>query len=229
MQRADLPEILDSEACSPSEAHAVLRVIGRVNRWFGGLATTQKMVEAAARHAGKNRLSMLEVAAGLGEIPGIVRKNLSRRGITLDVTLLDLARTHLPQGNRSVVGNALALPFADKSFDLISCNLFVHHLQPRQVHQFAREALRVSRVGVLINDLVRHPLHVALAFAGYPLMLNRVAWLDGVTSVRRAYTPQEIRQMIGDALSDDAKPPRVEILHHYLYRMGITVWKTCEN
>jgi hypothetical protein len=106
----------------------------------------------------------------------------------------------------------------------VSCNLFAHHLQPEQLREFIREGLRVCRQAVLINDLVRHPLHLALVYASYPLMRNRVAWLDGLTSVRRAYTPAEIRQMIEKTFP--AAAPRVEIFRNYLYRMGITVWKT---
>jgi hypothetical protein len=56
----------------------VLEVIGRVNRWFGGIATTQKMVERAARATGMNHFSLLEVAAGLGEVPEIARRELAR-------------------------------------------------------------------------------------------------------------------------------------------------------
>ena len=91
MQRIDAPEILDSDACSPGDAQAVLEVIGRVNRWFGGIATTQKMVERVARVTGSNHFSLLEVAAGLGEVPEAARENVAQGGITLDVTLLDIA------------------------------------------------------------------------------------------------------------------------------------------
>jgi hypothetical protein len=62
---------------------------------------------------------------------------------------------------------------------------------PAAIQQFVREGLRVSRRALLINDLVRHPLHLALVYAGYPIMRNRVAWLDGLTSVRRVYTPRK--------------------------------------
>ena len=31
-----------------------------------------------------------------------------------------------------VAGDALSLPFRDESFDLLSCNLFAHHLSPRK-------------------------------------------------------------------------------------------------
>ena len=49
----------------------------------------------------------------------------------------------------------------------------------------------MSRRAVLINDLVRHPLHLAARLAGFPIMRNRVAWLDGLTSVRSAYVPNQ--------------------------------------
>jgi ubiquinone/menaquinone biosynthesis C-methylase UbiE len=172
MQRVDAPEILDSDACSPADVQIAMRDIGRVNRWFGGVSTTQKMVERVAQASGTKRLSLLEVAAGSGEVPEMIQQRLVARGITLDVTLLDRAASHLPGNNlsavndkgphRTVVADAFALPFADSVFDLVSCCLFAHHLKPQEFLQFVREGLRVSRRAVLINDLVRHPLHLAL-------------------------------------------------------------------
>jgi len=78
---------------------------------------------------------------------------------------------------------------------------------------------------VLINDLVRHPLHLALAYVGYPIMRNRVAWLDGLTSVRRAYVPREIQDML---VSDSSSGllAQLEISRHYLFRMGVIIWRT---
>jgi ubiquinone/menaquinone biosynthesis C-methylase UbiE len=228
MQRVDAPEILDSDACSPADVEISMQDLGRVNRWFGGVATTRKMVERVAQASGTKRLSLLEVAAGSGELPEIVRQRLARRGITLNVTLLDRAQSHLPrerpvQQNQSVVGDAIGLPFGDGAFDLVSCNLFAHHLDAQQLARFVREALRVCRRAVLINDLVRHPLHLALVYVSYPIMRSRVAWLDGVTSVRRAYLPDEIRNMIASALPQPGA--RVEISRNYLFRMGVIVWK----
>jgi hypothetical protein len=244
MQRVDAPEILDSDVCSAEESAAVLKVLGRINRWFGGVATSQHLVERAAKVTGCNRLSLLEVAAGSGEVPGIVQQRLKRRGIALDVKLLDLARSHLPthlhpanylapnhangsqaaKPNLGIVGDALALPFGDNAFDLVSCNLFVHHLSPGVLTRFVREALRVSRRAVLINDLVRNPVHLALVYASFPIMLNRVAWLDGLTSVRRAYVPAEIEGVLASTISSEILS-RLEISRHFLYRMGVILWK----
>jgi hypothetical protein len=84
-----------------------------------------------------------------------------------------------------------------------------------------KEASRVSRHGVLINDLIRHPLHLALVYAGFPLMRSYVSRMDGVASVRRAYVPEEVREI----LTKETNPKCIEISSHYLFRMGVIVWK----
>ena len=223
MRRINTPEILDSDDCPPLEIAGSLRDLSRINRWFGGVATTRRLIERAAAVTGKRRFSLLEVAAGFGEVPKIAGEQLAHKGITLEVTLLDRVGSHLLPGNRAVVADALAIPFPDCAFDLVSCNLFAHHLEPADLARFVREALRVSRCAVLINDLIRHPLHLALVYAGFPLMRSYVSRFDGVASVRRAYVPEEMRKIISDGLQPARK---VEISRHYLFRMGVIVWKS---
>jgi hypothetical protein len=221
MRRINSAEILDSDDCPAAEVAISLRDLGRINRWFGGVATTQAMIERVARGTGRRSFSLLEVAAGHGEVPKLATERLAGHGIHLDVTLLDRARSHLLDGNRAVVADALALPFRDAAFDLVSCSLFAHHLEPDELVQFVREALRVSRCAVLINDLIRHPLHVALVYGGFALMRSRVSRVDGLASVRRAYVPEEIRGI----LASNNPELRINISRHYLFRMGVIVWK----
>jgi ubiquinone/menaquinone biosynthesis C-methylase UbiE len=120
----------------------------------------------------------------------------------------------------ALVADALNLPFPDSAFDLISCSLFVHHLSPDQVTQFARESLRVCRHAVLVNDLIRHPLHIALVYAGTPLYRSRITRHDAPASVRQAYTIEEMREFF-----QQAGAASVDIQRHYLYRMGVIAWK----
>jgi ubiquinone/menaquinone biosynthesis C-methylase UbiE len=224
MRRIDSPELLDSADYPPEEATRSLLDMGRVNRWFGGVSTSLELVKRVAAKTGRQEFSLLDVAAGFGDVPKLVARRLVRHGIALQVTLLDIARSHLLPHGRSVVASALALPFCEDSFDLISCNLFAHHLEPEELKQFIREAARVSRSAVLINDLIRDPLHVALAYAAYPLLQSPASRHDGVASVRRSYVPEELREMIASAFPQ-ASMPRVETSRHYLFRMGVIVWK----
>ena len=222
MQRTNSEEILDSKDCPPNEIQISLRDLSRINRWFGGVATTGKLLERVVSVTGLRQLSLLEVAAGLGDVPRGAATQLARRGISLNITDLDRVPSHLQRTHRALAGDALALPFRDASFDVVSCSLFTHHLEPEQLKQFATESLRVSRRAVLINDLIRHPLHLALVYAGFPLMRSYVSRVDGVASVRRAYTPAEVRHILADGSHSASK---MEISTHYLFRMGIILWK----
>jgi hypothetical protein len=222
MQRVNTEEILDSDACPPVEAEASLRDLCRINRWFGGVATTRRLIERVASATGDKSFSVLEVAAGFGEVSKAAGRQLARKRITLEVTDLDRVRSHLLRGNRAVVADALSLPFQDGSFDLVSCSLFAHHLEPAELGHFIGEGLRVSRRAVLINDLVRHPLHLALVYAGFPLMRSYVSRVDGLASVRRAYLPDEMRRIL---LSAARPPARIEISRNFLFRMGVIAWK----
>jgi len=224
VQRRPTLELLDTDSGTPAEVASSICDLRMFNRWFGGVATTRKLIERVASATGKKHFSVLEVAAGFGDVPKIAAQQLARKGITLEVTHLDRAASHLLPGNRAVVADALALPFPDNSFDLVSSSLFAHHLEPDELARFAAEAQRVSRCAVLINDLIRHPLHVALVYAGFPLMRSYVSRFDGVASVRRAYIPKEMWQILSSA-SLNGSTPRLEISRHYLFRMGVIVWK----
>lgn len=220
MKRQPSHELLDSDAGSPREIAASLTDLRMFNRWFGGLTCTTSLVERVARDTGANSLSWLDVAAGAGYVARTVSENLSHRNLHLNVTLLDRAASHVGNGGHSVVGDALALPFREGSFDLVSSELFVHHLSPDQVIQFVREGLRVCRRAFLINDLIRDPLHLALAYAGFPLYRSRITRNDAPASVRQAYTVEEMCGMIGQAGA-----ARMEMDTCFLYRMGVIVWK----
>jgi SAM-dependent methyltransferase len=219
MQRVSKPEILDSADCPPLEAQVSLRDLDRINRWFGGVGTTRALIERVASKTGVREFSLLEVAAGTGEVPRLAARQLAHRGIRLTVSLSDRVPSHIPNGGHSVAADALQLPFHDGAFDLVSCSLFTHHLEPAELVRFSCEALRVCRLAVLINDLIRSPIHLALVYAGFVLMKSHISRHDGVASVQRAYRPEELGRILADGAH------KIEISRHYLYRMGVIVWK----
>jgi hypothetical protein len=219
MKRQPSLELLDTDAGTPREVAASLRDLQMFNRFFGGVRTTERLIRRVVAEIPGRNVSLLEVASGAGYVPAKIRERLASER-DLKITLMDRSRSHLNGNAPAVAGDARALPFGDGSFDLVSCNLFVHHLGPDEVQQFAREALRVCRVAFVINDLVRHPLHLALTYVGFLLYRSRLTRNDAPASVRQAYTPGE--------LCDLLQPLGVTQLHisqHYLYRMGIIAWK----
>ena len=220
MRRVVQPELLDSDSGTSAEVDASLADLRRINRWFGGASTSADLLLRIARERNLHHLSMLDVAGASGDVPTAAAQALARHGVELRTTLLDRARSHVGGRFPVVLGDALALPLANGSFDVVHCSLFLHHLEPEEIVAFAREALRVARVAFVANDLRRHPLHLALVYAGTPLYRSRLTRHDGPVSIRRSYTESE---MMGILRKSSAA--RIELKRHYLFRMGIVAWK----
>ena len=220
MRRIVRPEILDGDDAPAEEVRESLVDLQRINRWFGGTSTLQKLIDRVLTKTKKTQLTLLDVGSATGDIVSDVEKTLNARGIAFHYTLLDRSAAHFSgSAGGCVRGDALALPFVDNSFDLVACSLFAHHLEPEELAAFANEALRVCRVALLINDLRRSYLHLAAVHAGAPLF-GRITRHDSVASVWRAYTPEEMQEMF-----NHGTPRHIEIRNSYLFRMGIIAWK----
>ncbi len=221
MKRRVTAELLDDDLGTREEIASSLLDLRHINEWFGGTRTTITLLRRIAHETGQRELSLLEVGAGSGDVPIEAQRVLAREGITLRITLLDRVWSHLPgKAIPSVSGDALRLPFRDDAFDVISSSLFAHHFDPDTLPLLLREALRVSRRAVLVNDLVRSRLHLLLVYLGLPLFRSRITWHDAPASVRRAYTVEEMRTILTEVPAQ-----RVEVSRRFLFRMGVLIWK----
>jgi ubiquinone/menaquinone biosynthesis C-methylase UbiE len=226
MERVRTPELLDSDSGTPREIADSLVDLRMFNRVFGGIRAMSALLREVATRSGLKEMSWLDVAGGAGDLVRLTQQELLRSGTTLHPVVLDRAASHLHLingGQINICADALALPFRDNSFDVVSSSLFVHHLEPEELLRFAAEGLRVARRAFIVNDLIRNPLHLVLAYAGLPLYRSRLTRNDAPASVRRAYTVDEMRSILeptGDA--------NISIKTFYLFRMGVTVWKKLE-
>jgi ubiquinone/menaquinone biosynthesis C-methylase UbiE len=222
MKRVPQRELLDRDAGSPAEVAASLRDLQHINQWFGGVSTTEYLLTNALQKTHLSSAEVLEVAAGQAFCIRSAARSLHAEGINLQITGLDRQASHMTEvdGMRNVVGDALALPFPDNSFDFVSCCLFVHHLAPNDVIRFINEALRVCRHGLLVNDLERGAIHLGLVYLGLPLFRSRITWHDGPASVRQAYKSEELADMVASTAAST-----IEIRKRFLYRIAATIWK----
>ena len=140
MKRVVEEEWLDRDLGTSEEIDSALRAITLANRRFGGVRLHARLLQRAlARVTHGSRPHILEVASGRGDV---LRAALQRLGCGVpDVMLLDRSASHLPDPRawpaglptpRILAGDALELPFPDSSVDIVSCCLFLHHLEPPQ-------------------------------------------------------------------------------------------------
>ena len=221
MKRVVVPELLDTDAGTPREVAQSIMDLRMFNRAFGGVSTVSSLLRRIAEKKKLKEISWVDVAGSEGFVAVQAQQALAQSGIKIFPVMLDRAATHMNGATPAVCGDALALPFCDDSFDVVGSSLFLHHLEPEEIVRFVAEGLRVARHAFLVHDLVRHPMHLALSYLGFPLYRSRITRHDAPASVRRAYTEDEVRQMLAQA----AEPANIEIERFYLYRMGVIVWK----
>ncbi|HLW52395.1 MAG TPA: methyltransferase domain-containing protein [Candidatus Angelobacter sp.] len=222
MRRVVVPELLDSDSGTPQEVEGSLADLRMFNRRFGGARAMIALLREIGEKRRLTNIDWLDVAGGAGDLVALTQQSLRRFAITVSPVIMDRAQSHLNGSHQNICGDALALPFRDNSFDVVSSSLFVHHLEREELVRFAREGLRVARHAFVINDLIRHPIHLALAVAGKPIYRSRITRHDAVASVRRAYTVDEIRRILGDPSTGATE---ISVRTFYLYRMGVIAWK----
>ena len=226
-ERVPEDEWLDADFGDPAEVASALRSLRWVNRRFGGNRMHRRLLQLAIAGVGKDRdVHIMEVAAGRADVLRAALPHLGRSKERLRITLLDRSGDHLPSASvqwpvpvEHIAADALSLPLPDRSVDVISNCLFLHHLSEEQVGLYLREALRVARVAVLVNDLERTRLHYRLAKLMSVVDPSRLSKHDGPVSVRQAYTCGELSGFAA------ATGHRFEMRRGYLLRMGLILWK----
>ena len=180
----------------------------RLNRWFGGLYLTIRALRHLTRDfAPGAELSIIDVATGGADFPRAMAawaryQKLQARVLATDLNskILALAAYNAPPDVEFAVADARRLPFPDGSFDVATCSLMLHHLEPDDAVRVLREMRRVARRGVIVNDLVRSwvgylgALVIPRAMSKNPLFRH-----DAPLSVRRAYTKGEMAALAAQA------------------------------
>jgi len=106
----------------------------------------------------------------------------------------------LDLGLKIAVADGLGLPYPDGSFDIAHTSLVVHHLGPGDAVVLLREMLRVARSGIVVNDLDRSwPTWLGAWLLAHTVARSRYTRHDGPLSVRRAYTRDEMTDLIREA------------------------------
>ena len=199
--RADAVELLDSGRLSAREVEENLADLALLNRLPGGTSTSVRAVRSLLN--GTRDASVLDVGTGRADMP-IAFAGVGWRIVAVDanpqVSRVARRATERHTTIEVVDGDARRLPFTDGSFDVAHCSLLLHHLDPDDAVAALRELARVSRSGVVVNDLRRGRLPL-LATVGSTTFLarSRVTRIDGLASARRAYTVRELDGLLEDA------------------------------
>jgi SAM-dependent methyltransferase len=189
MQRSRMPEVMDDPSVPDGVWVRFHRDLSRLDRLLGNHQTIIRTLQAD-----HNPIStVLDIGCGSGELLRAVRDKLH-----VKVRGVDLRGPRTPQDDLEILqADAVREPLPEA--DVAVSVYVIHHLGERQIVDLIRNVGRSSRRLILL-DLVRHwlPLILYRVFL-YP-MFDPVVASDGCQSIRRAYTPKELRTLVEEAL-----------------------------
>lgn len=203
-----------------------LRDLARINRWLGGVELSWRAIEHVRSHDGHQReLTMLDVGTGSGDIPVALLERARRRGWRLRIEGTDVRPEIVALARDRTAGEphlqiTLAEPdgleYEDGSFDVVHASLLVHHHEPAEARKLIAELGRVARRAVVVNDLHRaRRWWIGAWLLSRVATRNRYTRHDAPLSVRRAYTPAEIRHLAATAGLRETKRFRDRLGHRY--------------
>ena len=206
--RSHEEEWMDLPNQDPALVDECLNDLRRLNRFTGGISLTVfALTHLTLELAPGSDIEILDVATGGGDFPRAMAAWARRRGLRARILATDLspeilgwAATDAPPDIEFAVADARFLPFDDEAFDVATCSLLLHHLEPAAAAATLKEMRRVARRGVIVNDIVR-------SWVGYlgglvvPRMMSRNPLFrhDAPLSVRRAYTKDELTTLADQA------------------------------
>jgi SAM-dependent methyltransferase len=198
-------EILDGPGVDPEIVTRSLADVVRANALFGGASAAIDELKGTLKSLPREA-TLLDVGTGLADIPCRARKVARENGIELTTIGVDLALP-LARANRSVLdlsvcATAFRLPFADHSIDVVMASQVLHHFAGNDALCFLREMNRVARVRVIVSDLKRSWVAAAgLWLLSFPLRFHAVSRHDGVVSVMRGFTREELAGTVTEAVA----------------------------
>ncbi len=217
-RRATDPELLD-EGVPEHEALGSLADLRFVNRWLGG---RRSLLRATLPYLDAARPRLHDVGCGSADLPGLLVERLGSRLLAVGVDLKLLHVRQAPPQVRRVVADVRRLPFAPQSFDVVTASLFLHHFDGSEVALVLSALWGLARRALVVNDLrrARVPYCFGRATFGW-LFRSRVSVEDGLLSIRRAFTCDELL-----AAFRDARIPSVRLFRRFPYRLVAVAERT---
>lgn len=203
-QRAtDTQELMDAPNCDAVQLSNTYRQFDRINTAVSGwrgiyTGTLRPLLKEAGPGA-----TVLDIGCGGGDVLRRLARWAQADGLTPcfvgadpDRRAVRYARSVSTPSNLCFVSATSGeLADAGERFDVVLSNHVLHHLADHEVQAICLDSERLATRLVLHSDIHRHPI----AYAGFPLIggwfRDSFILKDGLLSIRRAFTPEELRAL----------------------------------
>lgn len=197
---------MDDPRIDAAEHRRALAGLARLNAFSGAVTAIWRPIRRFACDLGRP-VRILDVASGSGDVPLGLWQRAAKAGVPVEIVGCDISPTAVAAASEQAVGTKVEFFAHDVlkhelpvGFDVVTCSLFLHHLDEADGVTLLRRMNRAATGLGLVSDLSRSRLNYGLVwFASHLLTGSKVVHYDGPVSVRAAFTPTEARALAEQA------------------------------
>lgn len=200
---------MDRPDLDPSLHERALASLARLNRWACADRILWPAIRDLAASLPERSIRVLDLAAGAGDVPIALWRRAKRHGLRVEFTGVDLRPRAVDFARRRARSFDADIDFRQfdvlsedlpGGYDVVTCSLFLHHLDETQALRLLERMLAASNRLVLVSDLRRSVAGLWLThLAARLLTTSPVVRLDGARSVRGAFTVDEAASLARQA------------------------------
>jgi len=212
--RSQETELLDAGVGTMDDVRQNLAEMWYMNKLFGGVrAVTRRLYTRLLKSS--TQATILELGTGSGRLGRDISTWAIQHQRDVRLILLDISSRHLKVANDTVAtqsdttliqADATQLPFATRKVDYVVSSLFLHHFDPIPLTRLLAQLHQSVTGTIIMSDITRSHLSLLGFRMVQPLLARHyLTKHDGLLSIRRAYTPSELRQIAQDAGMKNAR------------------------
>lgn len=210
-ERSKQTEIMDDLEGAGPDWHQALRELKIINTYLGGNKVSIQGLEhlLQRRQAAQAPLIVADIGCGGGDMLQLLAEWGRKNKLSMQLYGIDANPHIIAYAKRNTAAypeieylqaDIFSEEFRKQQFDIVNCTLFTHHFTNDQLVRMLRSLRHQARLGVVINDLHRHPL------AYYSIkLLTRLASKsymvkhDAPVSVLRSFLRQDWQRILREA------------------------------
>lgn len=216
-----LTEKMEDPNCDEAKLFNTYRQFTYVNRAIAGWRRVYRKWLLPKLYG--NSPTLLDIGCGGGDLVSMIAKWARTDGLPLDITAIEpderaikyLRTQELSENISFRRATSSDLVSEGRNFDVVISNHLIHHLSRAELGELLNDSTILASKLAIHNDIRRDDL----AYVGFAptRLVFRTSFIteDGLTSIRRSYLPDELRQLI---------PPEWRVIPMAIFR-NLLVWE----
>ncbi len=198
-------ELMDDFTMTGELLVKTLDQLASINKWLGGNSITLNGLKKLLKNEAKNRpITIIDLGCGNGDMLRKVadygkKESYHFKLIGIDANKYTVNYAKKLSENYTEISylqqDVFSSEFKKMSYDIVLSTLFLHHFTEEEIMDLLSSVLKKSTLGIIVNDLHRHPMAYYLFKLLCLTIQNPMVKQDGLISILRGFKKEDLQKI----------------------------------